>query len=423
MEKIIEKIANFVKKNTVISAIVASIIISGIFGAIFGYEAALMTIPNNIQSSGPASSLATQQPPAYVPGTSDEAKIINVVKQSSPSVVSIIATKDLQVVQNGTYPLQDLCSDPFFRQFFGNQCQNQPQTPTQPQTQKQQVAAGTGFVVSSDGMILTNRHVVNIDGAAFTVILSDGREFTAQILAMDSVNDVAVIKIPVSGLKALPLADSTKVQIGQTAIAIGNALGQFSNTVSRGVVSGLSRSITASDSAGGSSESLSQLIQTDAAINPGNSGGPLLNLNGEVMGINTAIVSGAQNIGFATPINIAKKDIQQVAKTGKITYAYLGVRYVMITPDIKDSNNLAVDYGALVIKGPNATEIAVAPGSPADKAGIKENDIILEVNGTKVTADNPLSALIQKYSSGDTVTLLVLRQGSQMNVTVTLSSR
>ena len=189
---------------------------------------------------------------------------------------------------------------------------------------------------------------------------------------------LAVIKIQSTGtvFKPVTLGDSSGIQIGQTAIAIGNALGQFSNTVSVGVVSGLQRTISASDQMGSVSETLEGIIQTDAAINAGNSGGPLLNLRGQVIGINTAMAQGAQDIGFALPINMAKKDISQVVATNKIVYPFLGVRYVLVDDQVKQKYNLSVDYGALVLKGNNG-EPAVNPGSGAAKAGIKENDVIL----------------------------------------------
>lgn len=240
--------------------------------------------------------------------TSEEPQVIAVVKKASPAVVSIVATQDLQVIEGGSY--NPFCSDPFFQQFFGGQCQGS-NTPPQIRHEKQQVAAGTGFLVRADGLILTNRHVVDIGGSQtdFTVITNDNKKYPAKVLFKDPDNDLALVKIQGVGFPTLSLGDSSLLQTGQTVIAIGNALGQFSNTVSRGVISGLARSITAS-SGGSTTEKLSQVIQTDAAINHGNSGGPLLNLRGEVIGVNSAIAEGAQNIGFAIPINQAKAVIK-----------------------------------------------------------------------------------------------------------------
>ncbi len=247
--------------------------------------------------------------------TDEETKTVNVVKRTAPAVVSIVASKDVTYVQNYATPFSSFCSDPFFRQFLGSQCDVPVPTPSQ-YTQHQQVAAGTGFLISSDGLILTNKHVVDISGADFMVITNDGKKYPGKVLAKSPTQDLALLKITATELPHLILGDSSKVQIGQTVIAIGNALGQFSNTVSKGVISGLSRSITVGEG-GGSSEQLDQVIQTDAAINPGNSGGPLINLSGQVIGIDTAIVQGAQNIGFAIPINQAQKYVAQVQNASK----------------------------------------------------------------------------------------------------------
>jgi serine protease Do len=220
----------------------------------------------------------------------------------------------------------------------------------------------------------------------------------------------------------LKLGDSDGIQIGQTTIAIGNALGQFNNTVSVGVVSGLGRTISASDKTGAVYETLEDIIQTDAAINSGNSGGPLLNLKGEVIGINTAIAENAQSIAFAIPINYAKKDIEQVISTNKIVYPFLGVRYVLINDDVKKEYKLSVDYGALVEKGTSG-ESAITKDSAADKAGIKEGDIILEFNGEKIMLNNTLSKIIQKYNAGDKITLKIIRGELEIDLQATLGER
>lgn len=408
-----------------LSILTVVVVISALVGGVFGYYGATLSdngtpISQFLRSAPvPGGSSKTD---SGTPVTSDETAVINVVKKSTPAVVSIVATKDLAIVeQKGFSPFQDFCHDPFFRQFLGNQC-SQPSAPPSQRTQRQQVAAGTGFVISSEGLILTNKHVINISGANFTVITNDGKKYAATILAKDPVQDLAVLKISATGLPTLPLGDSSTLQIGQTVIAIGNALGQFSNTVSRGVISGLSRSIVASDS-GGSSERLDQIIQTDAAINPGNSGGPLLNLQGQVVGIDMAVAENAQNIGFAIPINQAKKDIDQVKSSGKIVYPFLGIRYALITSDIKEKNNLPVNYGAIVVRGESQTDLAVTPGSPADKAGIKENDIILEIDGVKITPDNDLAKIVQNHKVGDSITLKILSQGREKNIQLTLEER
>jgi len=217
-----------------------------------------------------------------------------------------------------------------------------------------------------------------------------------------------------------PLGNSEALEIGQTVIAIGNALAEFRNTVSVGVISGLGRTITASG--GNFVETIEDVIQTDAAINRGNSGGPLLNLAGEVVGINTATVLDAQNIGFAIPVNKARRDIEQVQKLGKIVYPFLGVRYVLITEQIAQQKNLPVKYGVWVQPGSQG-QAAVSPGSAAEEAGIQSGDIILEFNGEKITKENSLAKIMQKYDPGESVVLKVLREGEERIFNVTLGER
>jgi len=373
----------------------------------------------NVQHGLTTPLLNSSQPPSkYVSNIEYEQAIIDSVKLASPSVVSIIISKNLPVYeQQFVNPFPDV---PGFTNPFGNFLIPQQ---VQNGTKLQEVGAGSGFIVSGDGMILTNKHVVSDPKADYTVITTDGKKYPAKVLALDPVQDLAVIKIQTdTKLPAITLGDSDGIEIGQGAIAIGNALGQFSNTVSVGVVSGLGRTVNASDQGGGFSETLEGIIQTDAAINPGNSGGPLLNLKGEVIGINVATAEGAQSIGFALPINLAKRDVDQVIKTNKIVYPFLGVRNVLVDSTVKDKYNLSVDYGALIIKGV-AGEPAIAAGSPAEKAGLKEGDVILELNGEKITTDNSLTKTIQKYNPGDKVTLKVLRDGKEMMVDVVLTER
>ena len=361
---------------------------------------------------------STQQCQCQCPPTQEE-RVIKVVKKASPAVVSIIITKELPVVERHWKEW-----NPFGDDFLGDPFNFKFRVPEYRQrgTKKQEVGGGTGFVISNDGLILTNKHVVADKNAEYTVLMNDGKKYPAQVLARDPVHDLAIIKIKANHLRILPLDDSDKLQIGQTVIAIGNALGEFRNTVSVGVISGLRRSITAGG-AGIVAEHLNNVIQTDAAINPGNSGGPLLDLNGKVVGINVAVAQGAQNIGFTLPINLAKKDIQQVKKNGQITYPFLGVRYVMINQEIKEKNHLSVDYGALIIRGQSPTDLAVVPGGPADKAGLQENDIILKIDGIKIDQRNPLSEVIQKKNVGDWVTLEILHRGKSKTVKVKLGSR
>lgn len=278
---------------------------------------------------------------------------------------------------------------------------------------------GTGFIITQDGLIVTNKHVVSEENAKYKVYTADGKEYDATIVAKDPAEDLAVIKIDATGLPTLELGDSDSVNIGQWVVAIGNALGEFSNSVTVGVISAKDRHITASDSLGGQSEELTGLLQTDAAINSGNSGGPLVNLKGQVIGINTA-VADAQGIGFAIPINSAKKAIESIKKTGEIKRPMLGVRYVTINKELAKANNLSVDYGAWILPGTNRTDTAIVSGSPADKAGLEENDIILEIDGQKLDENNTLSSVLADCDVDQTVTLKVLHDGTEKEVKVKL---
>lgn len=349
-----------------------------------------------------------------------EERLVGVVERVQQAVVSIVATKDLPVIERRFVDPFEGFRDPRFEEFFGPFQFQVPQY-EQRGTRKQEVSGGTGFVVSSDGLLLTNRHVVDIEGAEYTVILNSGERLPAEILVRDPVEDLAVVKIERKGLPTLTLGNSDALRIGQTAIAIGNALGEFQNTVSVGVISGLNRRLAIGN--GGVSDVIENSIQTDAAINRGNSGGPLLNLSGEVVGVNTAVVVGSQNIGFAIPVNKAKKALQDVKEHGRIIYPYLGVRYVMVTENLRQENNLSVDYGALILRGDDAAQLAVVPGSPADKAGLQENDIILEVNGQKLTEKNSLISFLQQHRVGEAITLKVLSRGKEKEVQVTLAER
>lgn len=355
----------------------------------------------------------------YKPAADYESAVVKAVETASPSVVSIVISKDLPVIEQCPFsPFSDL--PPEFRDFFGDGF-NLSQ-PCQKGTKRQEIGGGSGFIISSDGLVITNKHVVADTKADYTVLTNEGEKYEAKVLARDIAQDLAILKINLTngGLPVSTLGDSDKIRLGQTAIAIGNALGEFRNTVSVGVISGLARNITASGK-GISTEVIQGVIQTDTAINPGNSGGPLLNLRGEVIGINTAIASGAQNIGFAIPINQAKRAIKSVKETGAIKVPYIGVRYLMLSEEISKSQKLPVAYGALVrgtTDGP-----AVMPNSPAEKAGILAEDIILEVNGEKLENNKTLSSVIQKYNIGDTLNMKIRRGDKTLDVSLTLAER
>lgn len=281
-------------------------------------------------------------------------------------------------------------------------------------------AAGTGIIVSKDGYVMTNNHV--IDGAkTVSVVDSAGNLYSdISIIGRDPLNDVAFLKIK-SDKTFTPatLGSSSTIRTGQEVVAIGNALGQYSNSVTSGIISGTGRPVTASSDTGSSTESLTDLIQTDASINPGNSGGPLVNMAGQVIGVNTAIVQNANGIGFAIPINSTKGVLAGVLETGKISRAFLGVSYLTVTPDVARQYNLAVNVGAYVYSDSGS---AVGSGSPADKAGLKQGDVITKINDETVGTQGSLSTILGEYRPGDKITIVYLRDGKQNTVTLNLGT-
>jgi serine protease Do len=362
-------------------------------------------------------SLGTILGKAESPVLNQEGMVVDVVKKTNPAVVSIVITKEVPKYETYVDPNQQ--NNPF-GDFFPGFNFSIPQY-RQNGTEKKEIGGGSGFFVTSDGLIVTNKHVVDQAGVEYVVYTNDGKKHAATVVARDPVLDIALVKISGSGFSFLNFGDSDSLQVGHTVIAIGNALAEFRNTVSVGVISGLSRSITAGDNTG-KTELLDHVIQTDAAINPGNSGGPLLNLRGEVVGVNVAVAQGSQNIGFALPINSVRGAIDSVKKTGRIIRPYLGVRYVTIDAAMKEKNNLSVDYGVLVKSGATQSDLAVIPGSPADKAGIVENDIILEVDGKKLDENTNLASIIRQKKVGDAIYLKILSKGLQKIVTVILEA-
>lgn len=318
--------------------------------------------------------------------------IAEVFKKVSPSTVAI-TTKALETTRRGYFTGQE----------------------------QETEGAGSGIIVSKDGYILTNKHVVPEGTNSVSVVMSDGKEYkNVHVVGRDPSNDIAFIKIDgVDNLTPAQIGDSNGVTPGQQVIAIGNALGIFRNSVSSGIISGTGRPLEAADESGENSELLEDMLQTDAAINPGNSGGPLVNLAGEVIGMNTAVSSEGQGLGFALPINTAKAEIASVISKGKIIKSYLGVRYVTITAKVADQYKLPVTMGAYVSSGGN--DPGVVPGSPAEKAGIKQSDIITKVNTTQIDEGKGLATLLSQYSPGDKVELTILRGGKEQKISVTLS--
>ncbi|MCF7906817.1 trypsin-like peptidase domain-containing protein [Patescibacteria group bacterium] len=416
------------KLRPIMVMMIVSMIIGALAGGFSGYYSAsyfvaeFMTTPSQLNSS--SIFLQRYQEQKEFSATSGEDQAVEeIVELISPSVVNIIVTKEVS-----SYSSPDPFNNFFWDlpswpdNFFGPQIPENsgPEQPQQEKKEKRQIGGGTGFVISSQkGLVLTNKHVVSDLEAEYTVTTNDGESFTATVLARDPFNDIAILQVEGLDLSAVKLGNSNQLKIGQTVIAIGNALGEYRNTVTKGVVSGISRKVIAGD-AYGSSEILEDVIQTDAAINFGNSGGPLINLKGEVIGINTAINREGQLIGFAIPVNQAKRAIESVEEYGYIVRPYIGVRYILINKDIAEKNNLDIDYGALIVRGSETSELAVIPGSPANEVGLVENDIILEVDGQKITEDYSLSRIIQEHQPGDEVGLKVFHQGEEKMVNIIL---
>jgi serine protease Do len=318
--------------------------------------------------------------------TTEESTIASIAEKVAPSVVSIITKSQ--------------ASSPL----YGSATQE---------------GAGTGILVSDNGYVMTNNHVIE-DASDVVVVDSNGDQFDdVTVVGRDPLNDVAFLKIKSSAtFKPVTLGNSSTLRIGQQVVAIGNALGQYSNTVTSGIVSGVGRPVTA-QSGNGQTESLTDLIQTDASINPGNSGGPLLNMAGQVIGINTAVAADANGIGFSIPINSTKGILAGVLSNGKVSRAYIGVNYLSVTPDVAKEYKLSVDDGAYVYA---ANGSAVASGSPAEKAGLRNGDIITKVNNDTIGKQGSLASIIGQYQPGNTVTLTYIRDGKQQTTEVTFST-
>lgn len=315
--------------------------------------------------------------------------VADVAKRVSPSVVSIVVAGEERI------------------DFFGSRVPNE--------------GAGTGIVVSKDGYVLTNSHVIPQNVTGIQIVMSDETVHTdVRVIGRDPLNDIAFLKINgVNDLTSAVLGDSSKAEVGQKVIAIGNALGQYQTSVTSGIISAVGRPLVASAGANGETESLENLFQTDAAINPGNSGGPLVNIKGEVIGINTAVAASAEGIGFAIPINDAKGLLKNVSKNGRVERAYLGVRYTTITPAFANEEKLPVTQGAYLKASEGS---AIVANSPASKAGLEDGDIITSLGGTKLDRRNPLASTLALYTVGDTVEITVLRDGKEQTLKATLKA-
>ncbi len=339
--------------------------------------------------------------------------ISDMVQQVGPAVVRIDASRTVST--NPHNQQSDLLNDPFFQQFFGAQQPSQQPSQQSPQTQVER-GEGSGFIVNSDGRIITNAHVV--EGAdEVKVTLKDGRHFEGKVLGSDSVTDVAVIKVDAKDLPTVPLGDSDQLQPGIAAIAIGNPLG-LDNTVTAGIISATSRS----SSEIGVPNQRTDFLQTDAAINPGNSGGPLLNEQGQVIGMNTAIIQGAQGLGFAIPINTVRRVADQLATGGKIDHAYMGVQMLTLTPQIKEQFNSDPNSGLSVNEAAGILVVKVVPDSPAAKAGVRAGDVIHQVSNEAITTAEQLQQKVDASGVNSKLQLTLDRNGQSQTLSVKLQT-
>lgn len=284
---------------------------------------------------------------------------------------------------------------------------------------EQRTSSGTGVIVSQDGIVVTNKHVVS-QGSDITVRDSEGKAYQdVSVIDRDPFNDVAYLRLNTDRqLQPAEIGDSEQVEVGQRVVAIGNALGVFSNTVTSGIISGIGRPITTAGQGQTETTQLQGLFQTDAAINPGNSGGPLVNIAGQVIGLNTAIAGNAENIGFAIPINQITPGLQSIRDNGRLIKPFLGTRYIMLNPQIAKRSDVEVTEGAYLPESGNQS--SVVPGSPADKAGLEPGDVITSVNGEDITRENSLASVLIQYRAGETVTLTLRREGEEKTLTAQL---
>jgi serine protease Do len=333
------------------------------------------------------------------PTPEDSNFVVAVVNKVEPAVVQINTSRTVRS------QVPEILNDPFYQRFFGRQIPAQPQ-------ERVVRGVGSGFVINSNGQILTNAHVVN-DADTVTVSFSDGRTVNGKVLGQDKLTDIAVVQVPVNNLPTVELATSEQVQPGQWAIAIGNPLG-LQETVTVGVVSATDRSI--SDI--GASDSRIGYIQTDAAINPGNSGGPLLNARGQVIGVNTAIIQGAQGIGFAIPIDTAQRIAQQLTTQGKVEHPFIGIQMIPLTPEVKQRINSLANTNVRVQADQGILIVRVVPGSPADKAGLRPGDVIQQINNQRVTTANAVQQIVDKSGVGANLQMQLQRNDTTVQVTL-----
>lgn len=390
---------------TLTTAVIAVVVTLGVLAGAFWYLDGALPLSRGVTASEAGVSVGDVSSRDTVP---------DVVAAAVPAVVSVVITADVPIIEQY---FEEQWNP--FGSFFGGGGFSIPRQ-RQVGTEEREIGGGTGFFVSADGYLVTNRHVVDNEAASYSIRTNEGESFAVTVVAKDPVLDIAILKVA-DGDETFPhlsFAES-EARLGESVIAIGNALAEFPNSVSVGVVSGLARNIVARDNLGGQ-DMLDGLIQTDAAINQGNSGGPLLNYSGEVVGVNVAMANGSQNIGFALPASMVASVYQSVVENGRIVRPYLGVRYQQITKQIAEAEDLPVDYGVRVIRGQDDDEVAVLPDSPAAAAGLAADDIILELDGERLTGAPAFASRLRAYAPGDTITLTVLRAGETFTTTATL---
>lgn len=371
---------------------VGVVILASAFGGalsdrLFGYRLLDKFFPRGLQVSAPSGE--------KIKVVSEESVVIEAVKKVTPSVVTVSIQRARSSIQINPF-------DPFG--FFG---QSQLR-PSQPKPQD----IGTGFIISPDGLVVTNKHVVSETDAKYQVVTSDNKKYPVSRIYRDPANDLAILKIdpPAGGLTPIEMGDSSKLAVGQLVMAFGTPLGEFRNTVTKGIISGLGRGIQAGDPLEGYVERLDNVIQTDAAINPGNSGGPLVNSAGQAIGINVAVAQSAQNISFAIPINVVRDSIDNFNKSGQFTRPFLGLRYRFLDRQTALLNN--VPQGAYVQD--------VVAGSPAEKAGIEAGDIVVKIDGQQIKEEGGLGKIIGQKKVGDKVQIELWRDEKNLTVTATL---
>lgn len=385
-----EHVANASMKTILATAVVSTtltVLIVACFPSLF--SEALAPSPMQV--------INTPAPEVVIAG-SEEQQVVQAVKKTIGSVVAVQVSREVEL--------------PRARAMIDEE----------PLMFRQQVGGGSGFFVSKDGLLVTNRHVVDDARAEYTVLFENGTQAKARVLDIDPTLDLAIMKVEgVTDAPVLELGDSDAVEVGQTVIAIGNALAEFQNSVTRGIISGKNRRIVAGGVGG--AEVIEEAIQTDAAVNLGNSGGPLLDVRGRVIGVNTAVSSRGQSLSFAIPVNAVKRAVESVKKTGKIVRPWLGVRYRMIDEAYAKLERLPVTQGAHVSPGITAQDVSVVPNSPADKAGIKEGDIITKMDDQPLSEEQSLALLLSRREPGDLVRVTVLRGGQERIIEVRLDER